>query len=119
MPRSAKSNSSYSRRRAPARSLEEREDQLIARAIDLAERQLVEGTASAQVISHFLKLGSTREKLEQERIREEMNLSQAKRENLKSQKKSDELFAKAMRAMTSYRGEEPSEDLDVSDDESD
>lgn len=119
MPRAAKNESGYSRRRAPARSLEEREDQLIAKAIDLAERQLVEGTASAQVISHFLKLGSTREKLEQERLRKEMDLSQAKTENLKSQKKSDELFAKAMRAMTSYRGEESSEDLERDSDESD
>jgi hypothetical protein len=46
---------------------EEREDQLIARAVDLAEKKLIDGTAPSQVIVHYLKLGSTRERLEKER----------------------------------------------------
>jgi hypothetical protein len=55
-------------RRRPATTPEARENQLISQAVDLAEKQMLEGSASAQVISHFLKLGSSREKLEQERF---------------------------------------------------
>ena len=54
------------RRRPPAKTVEARENQLITLAVDLAERQLLEGTASAQVISHYLKLGSTKDRLEKE-----------------------------------------------------
>ena len=62
----------------PAITPEARENQLISLAVDLAERQLREGTASSQVITHYLKLGSTREKLERERLEEENKLLRAK-----------------------------------------
>lgn len=52
------------RRERPATTPEARENQLIARAVDLAEKQLMEGTASTQVIVHYLRLGSTKERIE-------------------------------------------------------
>lgn len=89
---------------APATSPEEREDQLIALAIDLAERQLYEGTASAQVITHYLKLGSTKERLEREKLAKENELIQAKTESLQSSKRVEELYMNALNAMRSYSG---------------
>lgn len=92
------------RRHRPAQSLEARENQLISRAVDLAEKQLLEGTASSQIISHFLKLGSTREKLEQEKIRRENDFLSAKKESLQTMGRIEELYTKAMAAMSEYKG---------------
>lgn len=90
----------------PARTPEARENQMIALATDLAEQQLRDGTASAQVISHYLKLGSTKEKLERQRLEKEVELITAKTESIQSAKRSEELFEKAVEAMKSYRGEQ-------------
>jgi len=84
---------------------------MVSLAVDLAERQLAEGTASAQVITHYLKLGSTREKLEQERIAQENELLKAKVESLASVKRIEELYGEALNAMRSYAGQTP-ESLD-------
>lgn len=96
----------------PAASIEARENQLILLATNLAEKQLREGTASSQVIAHYLKLGSTRERLEQERIRYENELAGAKTAKIQSDRRSEELFQEAIAAMRSYRGidEEGEED---------
>lgn len=96
----------------PARTPEARENQLIALAVDLAEQQLRDGTASAQVISHYLKLGSSKEQLERKRLEEEVKLITAKTESLQSAKHVEELYEKAMAAMTSYRGEQDDIDED-------
>jgi len=93
--------------RRRATTPEGRENQLVALAVDLAERQLKEGTASAQVISHFLKLGSTREQLEQERLAHENILLQAKAEAIAASSRIEELISEAIKAMRSYTGEEP------------
>lgn len=93
--------------RRPATTPEGRENQLISHAVNLAEKQLIEGTASAQVISHYLKLGSSREKLEQERLRQENSLLAAKTEVIASQKRVEELYRDALNAMRSYAGQEP------------
>lgn len=90
--------------RAPARTSQARENQLIALAVDLAEKQLREGTASAQVITHYLKLGSTRERIEKEILQEQKALLQAKTENLQSQKRTEELYQNALDAMRIYSG---------------
>lgn len=90
----------------PATTLEGRENQLISLASDLAEQQLREGSASAQVLTHFLKLGSTRERLEHERIKNENLLLSAKIEALASTKRVEELFEKALSAMRTYSGNE-------------
>ena len=79
------------RKRRPAITPEGRENQLIALAVDLAEKQLREGTASAQVITHYLKLATTRERVEKEILEEQKELLKAKTEALKSQKRMDEL----------------------------
>lgn len=110
----AKSTSKVSemRRSAPAMTPEDREDQLIALAIDLAERQLVEGTASAQVITHYLKLGSSKERLEREKLAQENELIKAKTESLQSFKRVEELYSNALNAMRSYSGTVVPEDED-------
>ena len=88
----------------PALTPEARENQLISLAVDLAEQQLREGTASSQVITHYLKLGSTKERIEKEILEKQKELISAKTENLKSQKKMDELYAEAIKAMKTYSG---------------
>lgn len=89
----------------PALTPESRENQMISLAVDLAEQQLRDGTASSQVITHFLKLGSTREKLEKERLEEENKLLKAKTEQLQSMKRMEELYANAITAMKNYSGQ--------------
>lgn len=103
------------KRRSPATTPEARENQLISAAVDLAERQLADGTASAQVITHYLKLGSSRERLEQERLSRENVLLEAKAEGLKSQARVEELYMHALDAMRSYAGH-PVIDGEVEDD---
>jgi hypothetical protein len=93
--------------RRPATTVEGRENQLISMAIDLAEKQLSDGSASAQVISHFLKQGSIREQLEQERLLRENELLTAKVEQMASTKRIEELYESALNAMRTYAGQEP------------
>lgn len=83
---------------------------MISAAIDLAERQLREGTASSQVITHFLKLGTTREKLEKENLLETNKMLRAKTEAIQSAKRIEELYQNALNAMKSYSGNRGSED---------
>ena len=94
------------RRRKPATSPEQREGELVSLAADLAEEQIRGGTASSQVITHFLKLGSSREKLEQSRLSHENELLQVKKEAMESQKRVEELYLSALDAMRSYSGVE-------------
>jgi len=97
------------RPRRPATTPEGRESQLISLAADLAEKQLVSGTASSQVITHFLKLASTREKLEQERLQRENLLLSAKVDQISSTKTMEKLYERAIEAMRSYTGQQPQE----------
>lgn len=83
---------------------EAREARMIKYATDLAEKQLREGTASSQVITHFLKLGSSREKLEQREKEQNIKLSQAKIESLESNARMETMFADAMEAFKEYSG---------------
>lgn len=96
----------------PASTPENRENQLISLAVDLAEKQLSEGSASSQVISHYLKLGSTRERLEQERLAQENNLLKAKVEQLASAKRIEDLYETALNAMRAYAGQNVMDDYD-------
>jgi hypothetical protein len=98
------------RKRRPAKTEKGREDQLISLAVDLAEKQLVEGTASSQVMTHYLKLGSSREKLEQERLKNENELLGAKVEAMASAKRIEELYSEALNAMKAYAGQETFEE---------
>lgn len=101
----------------PATTVEGREGQLVSLAVDLAEKRLREGTATSQEVTHFLKLGSTRERLEQERLSRENELLTARVEQLASAKRVEELYAEALKAMRTYAGSEPvEEDYDDYDD---
>ena len=102
-------------RRKPATTPEGRENQLVTAAIDLAEKQIQAGTASSQVITHYLKLGSTRERLEQQRLEHENELTRVKIEALESQKRVEELYMEALQAMRSYAGDLPHPDVDDQD----
>lgn len=103
-------------RRKPPTTPEAREDELVSLAHDLAEKQIREGSASSQVVTHFLKLGSTRERLEQERLAHENELTRVKIEAIESQKRVEELYMEALNAMRSYRGDELAQDIeDVED----
>ena len=88
----------------PALTPEARESQMISLAVDLAEKQLMEGTASSQVITHYLKLGSTKERLEKEKLEEENKLLRARTDALQSAKRVEELYADAIAAMKRYSG---------------
>ncbi len=92
------------KKRRPALSPEARENQMISLAVDLAEQQLMDGTASSQVITHYLKLGSTKERLEKEKLEQENALLKAKTEALQSAQRVEELYTNALAAMRSYGG---------------
>lgn len=103
--KNVKESSEPIKKMRPALTPEARENQLISLAVDLAERQLLEGTASSQVITHYLKLGSTKERLEKEKLIEENKLLRAKTENLQSMKRVEELYSEALNAMRNYAGQ--------------
>lgn len=96
----------------PTMSPEARENQIISEAMNEAERQIMEGTASSQVITYFLKLGSSKERLEKEKLQSENKLLLAKVEALKSAAKIEELYQDAVKAFSSYRGSPSEEETD-------
>lgn len=101
--RSENEHASSARRMKPALSPEARENQLISLAVDLAEKQLIEGTASSQVITHYLKLATVKEQLEREKLKKENELLLAKTEAIQSAQRVEELYANALDAMRNYR----------------
>lgn len=94
----------------PSINPEVHEKQMVSLAMEVAERQMREGTASSQVITHFLKIGSQKEKLERERLKEENNLLRAKVEALQSQANIEKLYSNAIAAMTEYSGKQSEEE---------
>lgn len=104
----------------PAKTLEGREDQLIAAAMDLVERRIHEGTASAQETVHFLKLGSVRNQLEQDKLRADNDLLQARVKDMESRRSGDQLYLVALQAFRGYAGIDPVDpEADDFDDEAD
>lgn len=101
----------------PATTLEGREEQLIAAAMDLVERRISEGTASAQETVHFLKLGSVRNQLEQDKIRQENLVLQTRVKEMESRKSGEEMYTRALNAFRGYSGQEPidPENMDYED----
>lgn len=83
---------------------EDREDQLILLAVDLAEQRLRDGTASNQLIAEIMKLGTTKERLQKEKLKRENEMLRAKTEAIEAQKHTDEMYKKALDAMRSYAG---------------
>lgn len=99
----------------PATTPEARENQLIALAVDLAEKQLLEGTASSQVITHYLKLGTQKEKIEREILEKQKELITAKTEALQATKRIEELYSNAIAAMKTYSGQNNDDDEEDDD----
>jgi hypothetical protein len=99
--------SGANRGRPPATTPEGRENQLISMAVDLVEKRIREGSASAMELVHFLKLGSSRERLEQERLAGENRLLEARVEAMGDAKKNEALYAEALNAMRAYSGQAP------------
>lgn len=111
MAKTKATSSSSSRKIRPALSPEARENQLISLATDLVEQRLIDGTASSQETTHFLKLATTKSRLEREKLERENELLRAKTEALQSQKAVEELYTQALNAMRRYSGQgEPDED---------
>lgn len=111
MPKAVGEKKERSRRRAPAMTLEDREDQLILLAVNLAEKKLIDGTASNSLINHYLALGSTKAKLEREKLMKENALLKAKTDQIKAEEESSAKYQEVIRALTRYRGEDD-EDYD-------
>lgn len=88
-----------------ATSVENREQMLIGLAYDLVEERLRNGTATSQETTHFLKLGSTRERIEREMLENQNEVLKAKADALQSQKRIEELYAQALSAFKEYGGE--------------
>lgn len=105
-----KKSSGESKNIRPALTPEARENQLIYLATELAEQQLRDGTASSQVITHYLKLGSTKERIEKEILEKQKELITAKTESLQSSKRIEELYTNAIAAMRKYSGNGGDED---------
>lgn len=105
MPRKKASPSSEAKRSMrPGLTPEARESQMISLATDLAEKQLRDGTASSQVITHYLKLGSTKERIEKEILEKQKMLIEAKTQSLQSAQRMDAMYEKAIKAMREYSG---------------
>lgn len=100
----------------PALTPEGRENQMINLAINLAEKQLQEGTASSQIISHYLKLATQHSKIELEKLELEKELVKAKTDSLNASKKSDEMYAEVIKALRSYSGNGGDDEDDEYDD---
>lgn len=105
MAKTKKTTSNPSRKMRPALTPEARENQLISLAVDLVEQRLIDGTASSQETTHFLKLGSMKNRLEMEKLEEENKLLKAKTESIQSQKRVEELYLEALNAMRNYAGQ--------------
>lgn len=90
------------RRRAPATGIDQREKQMVSMAIDLAEKRLMDGTASNMLVLHYLKLASSREDLEREKLKKEIALLEAKKVATDSSAHMEELYTNAINAMTRY-----------------
>lgn len=117
MPKQTKTNKEPQRKLPPARTPEAQENRMISLSMDLAEKQLLDGSASSQIITHFLKLASTKEQIEKDILKQQKELITAKTEQIKSHKKIQELYAEALSAMRKYSGSLDEEEPVISDDD--
>ena len=95
----------------PALTPEARQNQLIALATDLVEKRLIEGTASSQETTHFLKLATQEAKLKVKILEKQEELISAKTESIKSSQRTEELYRDAIIAMRKYSGGVTDEDF--------
>ena len=108
--RKASPISGEKRKSRPATTPEARENQLIALAFDVVEQRLLDGTASAQETTALIKAGTTKTRLELEKLRKETQLLKAKTEAVESAQRVEELYAEAIKAMKTYTGQEEDND---------
>lgn len=104
MPKVKANSSELSSKRRPALTPEAREAQLISLAMDRAEQQLIDGTASSQVITHFLKLATAKTELEKEKLKRENKVLEAKAKAIESSDEAKVLCENALKAMRNYAG---------------
>lgn len=95
------------RRRKPALTPEARENQMISLAVNLAEQRMMDGTASSQLIVHYLKMAADQEKrkLENQLLETQVELAKAKTSQIESEQRTEELYAQAIEAMKRYGGQ--------------
>lgn len=117
MAKKIKTDNEPLRKRPPARTPEARENRLVSLAMDLVEKRLIEGTASSQETTHFLKMGSTTQRIEREILENKKELLSAQTEELKSRKVVEELYTLAISAMKAYSGNGEEDEI-IDDDES-
>jgi hypothetical protein len=99
-----------SKKTRPAMSPEARENQLVSMAYDLVEERIKNGTATAQEVTHFLKLGTQKSKYELEKLRSDIDLQQAKKKSLESADVMKELYSNALKVFATYTGDDYYED---------
>ena len=104
MARTIKSTKKVVNTDPPAMTPQDREDQLVALAVDLAEQRLRDGTASNQLITEIMRLGTTKERLQKEKLQRENAMLKAKTEAIEAAKQTDKLYKEALDAMRSYAG---------------
>lgn len=97
----------------PSKTVKGRENELINMAVKLAEKKLKDGTAPSQIIVHFLKLATERERLENEKLRSDLKVAEAKVEKMKSETYGEEMYERAIQAMRRYQGNSEVFDEDV------
>ena len=93
------------RRLKPAQTVEDRENELVKSATDLAAQQLLDGTASPSVITHFLRLGSVREQLERRKLLKENEMMDVKMAAIEASERREQEYAEAINALRRYKGE--------------
>lgn len=103
------------RKSSPAKSPEAREQQLINLAVNEAERRLMNGTASSQIITTLLKLATVKSKLELEKLRSDISLQKAKEQEIDDKASNKDLFTKALEAFKNYKGDQYDEEEDYDD----
>lgn len=101
----------------PAMTPEDQEDQLISLAVDLAVKRLREGTASNQLVSEIIKLGTTKERLAKEKLQRENEMLRAKTEAIEASRRNGEMYAEALKAMREYAGVQAIEDDDYDEED--
>lgn len=110
-------NTSLTGPNRPARTEKGKENQLINLAMKLAEKKLRDGTASSQIITHFLHLATAKAELEAEKLRTDVALSNAKIHKIESDEDIRELYESAINAIKGYQGEFNDEDEEYYDEE--
>lgn len=98
------------RPRRRAQTPEERENQLIALALDRVEERMQNRTATAQEYIQFIRMASSKARAEADKVALELELVKAKTENLRMQQKNEEMFSNAIKAFKRYSGADSEED---------